>query len=379
LIDPVSVLSGEAPSERDSEHLFFRLDKLEEVLREWTGGDRLQREIRNKLKEWFDAGLRDWDISRDAPYWGFEIPGTTRKYFYVWVDAPIGYIASFKVWCDRHRCDFDEYWGRDSVTELYHFIGKDIAYFHTLFWPAMLHAAGFRTPTAVYCHGFLTVNGQKMSKRRGTFIQARTYLEHLNPEFLRYYYAAKLTSGVDDIDLNLEDFVLRVNSDLVGKYVNIASRCAGFIRKKFENRLSDRLPHPELFESFVHAGGEIMHAYEDREFSKAVRLVMSLADRANQYIDEQKPWVLVKDPSSEKQAHETCTQGLNLFMILSVYLKPILPETSRKAEVFLNIDSMTWLSARDPLLGHTIRRFEPLLRRVDVAQVEELLSDSRVD
>lgn len=377
LLDPVSVVSGKAPSERDSEHYFFQLADFEEMLKEWTRGEKMQKEIGNKLQEWFDAGLQNWDISRDAPYWGFEIPDAPGKFFYVWMDAPIGYMASFKKYCDEHGMDFDEAWKKESDWELYHFIGKDIAYFHTLFWPAMLAGAGFRTPTAVFAHGFLTVGGQKMSKSRGTFIKARTWLDHLNPEFLRYYFTAKLGAGVDDIDLNLEDFIYRVNSDLVGKFVNIASRCAGFMRKKFNNTLSEELDRPELYDEFVAAGNDIASCYENREFSRAIRMIMGLADKANQYIDEEKPWVLVRDEDSLDKAHRVCSQGINLFMVLMTYLKPVLPETARKSEEFLKTGSLQWDTIESPLRGHEISVFTPLLNRVEESQVKSMLEASR--
>ncbi|MEW8124506.1 MAG: methionine--tRNA ligase, partial [Candidatus Thiodiazotropha endolucinida] len=312
LKNPVSAISGAVPEQRESDHYFFKLADFENMLKEWTGGGHVQSEVSNKLGEWFEAGLQEWDISRDAPYFGFEIPDHPGKYFYVWLDAPIGYMASFRNLCDKtDGLDFDEYWAEGSETELYHFIGKDIIYFHTLFWPAMLHGAGFRTPSAVYAHGFLTVDGAKMSKSRGTFIKARTYLNHLNPEYLRYYFAAKLGSGVDDIDLNLEDFAQRVNSDLVGKVVNIASRCAGFITKRFDGKLADQVTEQTLFNDFVNAGGAIAEHYEKREFSRAVREIMALADRANQYIDEQKPWVVAKEEGKEAVLQAICSDGLN--------------------------------------------------------------------
>jgi len=376
LINPVSVVSGKPPAERDSEHYFFKLADFEEMLKEWTRGEQMQPEIGNKLQEWFEAGLRDWDISRDAPYWGFEIPGAPGKFFYVWMDAPIGYMASYKKFCDEHGQDFNEPWKKESDWELYHFIGKDIAYFHTLFWPAMLAGAGLRTPTAVFAHGFLTVGGQKMSKSRGTFIKARTWLDHLNPEFLRYYFAAKLGPGVDDIDLNLEDFVLRVNSDLVGKFVNIASRCAGFMRKKFDNTLSEEMDNPALYEEFVTAGKNIAASYEKREFSRAMRTIMGLADKANQYIDEEKPWVLVKDEESLDKAHRVCSQGINFFRVLMTYLKPVLPDTAARSEEFLNIEALQWDSVSTPLTGHVINKFKPLMIRVEDSQVAALVADS---
>ncbi len=376
LINPVSVVSGKAPSERDSEHYFFKLADFEDMLKEWTRGEKMQPEIGNKLQEWFDAGLQDWDISRDAPYWGFEIPGAPGKFFYVWMDAPIGYMASYKKYCEEHGLNFDEAWEKESDWELYHFIGKDIAYFHTLFWPAMLAGAGFRTPTAVFAHGFLTVGGQKMSKSRGTFIKARTWLDHLDPEFLRYYFAAKLGPGVDDLDLNLEDFVFRVNSDLVGKFVNIASRCAGFLRKKFDNTLSEEIDNLALYEEFVSAGEDIAACYEKREFSRAMRKIMGLADKANQYIDEEKPWVLVKDEETLDKAHRVCSLGINLFRVLMAYLKPVLPATALKSEEFLNSEPLKWESVRTPLTDHAINKFKPLMSRVEDSQVEAIVEAS---
>ncbi|MEW8201887.1 MAG: methionine--tRNA ligase [Candidatus Thiodiazotropha endolucinida] len=380
LKNPVSAISGAVPEQRESDHYFFKLADFESMLKEWTGGGHVQSEVSNKLGEWFEAGLQEWDISRDAPYFGFEIPDHPGKYFYVWLDAPIGYMASFRNLCDKTEgLDFDEYWTEDSETELYHFIGKDIIYFHTLFWPAMLHGAGFRTPSAVYAHGFLTVDGAKMSKSRGTFIKARTYLDHLNPEYLRYYFAAKLGSGVDDIDLNLEDFAQRVNSDLVGKVVNIASRCAGFISKKFDGKLADQVTEQTLFNDFVNAGEVIAEHYEKREFSRAVREIMALADRANQYIDEQKPWVVAKEEGKEAVLQAICSDGLNLFRLLIGYLRPILPGTAEMAEAFLQIGPLTWEQLRTPLTGHQIGKFKPLMTRVDPKQIEAMLEHSKED
>jgi len=379
LKNPVSAISGATPVEKESEHYFFKLADFEQFLREWTGSGSLQPEIRNKLNEWFKAGLTDWDISRDAPYWGFEIPDAPGKYFYVWLDAPIGYMASFKRYCEGHGLDFDAWWSPDSKAELYHFIGKDIAYFHTLFWPAMLSGAGFRAPTAVFCHGFLTVNGQKMSKSRGTFIKARTYLDHLNPEYLRYYFAAKLGSGVDDIDLSLDDFIARVNSDLVGKVVNIASRCAGFIHKRFNGQLADSLPDADLYQRFARSRDEIAKLFEAREFGQAMREIMALADVANQYIDEHKPWVLAKQEGMEDRVQAVCTQGLNLFRVLMTYLKPVLPAMAEKAEGFLNVPPLAWNHVAEPLLAHRINPFEPLMTRVDPDAVARLQEASRED
>jgi methionyl-tRNA synthetase len=339
LIDPKSVLSGTTPVKKKSEHYFFRLSQYEERLRKWMSDATLDRNVVAKLEEWFEAGLQDWDISRDAPYFGFQIPGTDDKYFYVWLDAPVGYMASFKHLCDRTPdLDFDEYWNADSAAEVYHFIGKDIMYFHTLFWPAVLGGAGFRTPTSVYAHGFLTVNGQKMSKSRGTFIKARTYLDNLNPEFLRYYYAAKLGPTIEDIDLNLDDFIARVNSDLVGKLINIASRCAGFIGKLFDGRLADSLADSDLYAEFADASETIATHYEKREYSKAMRLIMALADKANRYIDEHKPWVMAKDENRLAEVQLVCTQGINMFRSLMVFLSPVIPTVARDARAFLNED-----------------------------------------
>ncbi len=378
LENPISVISGRAPVERDSEHYFVRLSEFEERLHEWvgtSGGEGgVQREIANKLSEWFDAGLRDWDISRDAPYFGFEIPDAPGKFFYVWLDAPIGYMASFANLCARcPELDFDEYWGPEAQTELYHFIGKDIAYFHTLFWPAMLMGAGFRPPTAVFCHGFLTVGGEKMSKSRGTFITARRYLEHLDPEYLRYYFACKLGAGIDDLDLNLEDFVQRVNSDLVGKVVNIASRCASFITRHFDGRLGASLPLPEMYDEFVAAGAEIATAYEARDYGRAVRRIMALADRANRYIDAEKPWVALREAGRRDEVQAVCTMGLNLFRVLVVYLAPILPLTAARVESFLNARASCWRDAATPLLGVRIEAFRTLMRRIEEKQARALV------
>jgi methionyl-tRNA synthetase len=375
LKNPVSAVSGVTPVEKDSEQYFFKLSDFSDMLQQWLKAGHVQTEVANKLEEWFAEGLKDWDISRNAPYWGFEIPDAPGKYFYVWMDAPMGYMASFKNLCDKTDIDFDDYWAADSKNELYHFIGKDIARFHTLFWPAVLDGAGYRKPTAVFCHGFLTVNGQKMSKSRGTFIKARTYLDNLNPEYLRYYYAAKLSSGVDDIDLNLEDFMQRVNSDLVGKVVNIASRCAGFITKKFDKQLSAELPEAELYNDIVTAGEQIAEHYENREYNKAVREIMAQADKANVYIDENKPWVLIKEEGREDEVQKICTQGLNMFRLLMTYLKPILPATAEKSEAFLNTE-LKWASISQPLLSHEINKFKPLLTRIEKEQIETMTHDS---
>jgi methionyl-tRNA synthetase len=379
LKNPVSALSGVPPVEKESEHYFVKLGDFEPMLKAWTRAGHLQPEIVHKLNEWFEMGLQDWDITRDAPYFGFEFPDRPGKYFYVWLDAPIGYMASFQNLCDRRpELAFGDYWGTGSDAELYHFIGKDIAYFHTLFWPAELKGGGYRTPSAVYCHGFLTVNGQKMSKSRGTFISARTYLDYLKPEYLRYYFAGKLGSGIEDIDLNLDDFVQRVNADLVGKVVNIASRCAAFINKRFAGQLSLDLAEPELYQRFVHAGEEVIAgAFEGREYSKAMREVMALADQANQYIDDKKPWVLAKEPGQGQTVQAVCTLGLNLFRLLMIYLKPVLPVMAGKAEQFLNIPPLGWSDLTEPLLGQRINRFEPLMTRVEKEKVDAMVEASK--
>ena len=376
LIDPVSALSGAVPVDKDSSHLFFQLGHFEGLLTDWINSGQLQPPIANKLKEWLEAGLQDWDISRDAPYFGFEIPGYPEKYFYVWLDAPIGYMASHEVLCREQGDDFDAYWLPGGDTELYHFIGKDIVNFHGLFWPAMLDAAELRQPTAVYAHGFLTVNGVKMSKSRGTFILAETYLEHLDPEYLRYYFAAKLSGGVDDIDLNLDDFVQRVNSDLIGKVVNIASRCAGFLRKKFDNQMSDTCAEPELVQSFIDAGDEIAALYEAREFNRAMREIIALADRANQYIDDKKPWVMAKDEALESEVQAVCSVGVNLFRALATYLKPVLPAMAEKSEAFLQCP-LDWTALDAPLVAHELAPFEPLLQRVDADVVAAMVEASK--
>jgi methionyl-tRNA synthetase len=377
LKNAISVVTGETPIEKDSEQYFFKLGDYEDMLKTWTRAGHIQKEIANKMDEWLEDGLRDWDISRNAPYWGFEIPNAPGKFFYVWLDAPIGYMASFKNWCDKNDTNFDDYWKQDSSTELHHFIGKDIARFHTLFWPAMLEGAGYRKPTAVYCHGFLTVDGQKMSKSRGTFIKARTYLEHLNPEYLRYYFAAKLSSGVDDIDLNLEDFSARVNSDLVGKVVNIASRCAGFVNKSFDARLAANISDNSLSEQAVAASESIAMAFEKREYSRAMREIMALADKANQYIDEKQPWVMIKDVERHADVHQTCTIGINCFRQLIIMLKPVLPKVAEQAEAFLNVDPLSWADLGNDLLDHPINKFKPLMTRIDKVLIERMIEASK--
>ena len=376
LINPVSAISGAKPIEKESTHLFFKLPEFEAMLKEWLNSNTLQPQVANKLREWTEAGLQEWDISRDAPYFGFEIPGEPGKYFYVWLDAPIGYIASFQHYCDRTGHEFEPYWTLGTDTELYHFIGKDIINFHGLFWPAMLQSAGLRAPTAIYAHGFLTVNGNKMSKSRGTFIKASTYLEHLDAEYLRYYFAAKLSASVDDIDLNLEDFIQRVNSDIVGKVVNIASRCAGFLRNSFDSQLSSSCSEHGLVQDFITKGSDIAELYEQREFNKAMREILALADRANQYIDEKKPWILAKQEGAEQQVHDTCSVGINLFRVLMTYLKPVLPAMAEKSEAFLNC-SLDWTDLASPLTGHQLATFVPLLTRIDSKKVEAMVEASK--
>ena len=372
-----SVVSGAVPIEKDSEHYFFDLPQFEAELKDWTNAGHLQEEVSNKLAEWFEQGLQQWDISRDKPYFGFKIPGTKDKYFYVWLDAPIGYMASFKKLCDNSDLEFDDFFAKGSDTELYHFIGKDIVYFHALFWPATLLGSNFRTPNAIFAHGFLSVNGQKMSKSRGTFIQARTYLETLNPECLRYYYAYKLSAKIDDIDLSLEDFKQRVNSDIVGKVVNIASRSASFVVKKFNKELSKECIEQDLYDEFVAASSEIAGHYEDRNFGQAMRSIMKLADKANQYIDEKKPWQLVKEESKMQEVHEITSLAINLFRVLMTYLKPVLPEMAEKSEVFLNVDSLNWNDIKSPLLGHQVNKFKPLMTRIEDEQIEAMIESSK--
>ncbi|MAA66506.1 MAG: methionine--tRNA ligase [Alteromonadaceae bacterium] len=396
LINPRSAVSGATPIEKESEHYFFRLPEFADFLQKWTRSGTLQPQVANKLAEWLDAGLQEWDISRDAPYFGFEIPDAPGKYFYVWLDAPIGYLASFKNLCDRREdLDFDTFWKPDSQAEVYHFIGKDIINFHALFWPSMLHSAGYRTPSAVYAHGFITVNGKKMSKSRGTFIMARTYLDHLNPEYLRYYFATKLTSNVDDMDLNLEDFAQRVNSDLIGKVVNIASRSAGFITNMFDGELGHVTENVKMTE-FIHAGKEIGEHYENREFGRAMRRIMELADIANQYFDEKQPWQLPKkialagndveqeahnwqlgDPENlRSELHAICTNAINMFRLLMTYLAPILPQTAQASEAFLNAP-LNWNERANLLEGHTINKFKPLMSRVEMKQIDQMLEASK--
>jgi methionyl-tRNA synthetase len=375
LIDPKSAISGAKPVERQCTQLFFDLPYFQDMLRQWVHSGSLQESIANKLTEWLDAGLQQWDISREAPYFGFEIPDHPGKYFYVWLDAPIGYMASFQNLCHRRSdLDFDEYWQAGSQTELYHFIGKDIISFHGLFWPAMLTGAGYRTPTAIVSHGFITIDREKMSKSRGTFITAETYLQRLPPEALRYYFAAKLSNRIVDIDLDLDDLITKANSDLVGKLVNIASRCAGFISKRFAGRIADTLADRALWENFVQSGKTIAEAYEQREFSKAMRDIMALADLANQYIDEHKPWVLAKQPDQEAALQAVCSMGIELFRLLMIYLTPVLPAMSQAAAGFLNVEPLRWDAIEPPLTGHTIEPYQPLMQRLQpgiAAQMRE--------
>ncbi len=373
LINPVSALSGSTPSIKKSMHYFFKLTHYHDFLQEWAR-THLQIEMQNKLQEWFDQGLADWDISRDSPYFGFLIPGSDQKYFYVWLDAPIGYIAGFKSYCAQKGLDFDQYWKPDSTTELHHFLGKDIMYFHSMFWPALLHAANLRTPSHIHCHGFLTINGLKMSKSRGTFVNADHYLSLLNPEALRYYFAAKLSPGVEDIDLNLEDFTARVNSDLVGKFVNIASRSASFIHKKFAGQLAAEIMNPALLQTFTAKATEIADLYETLHYSKLIREIMQLADLANQFVDQHQPWALAKDETRLPEVQLICTQALNLFRILLIYLKPVLPALATQAEAFLNSGELNWNSLDEILINHQIQAFTPLITRLDPELVKQLCS-----
>ncbi|MEL0082501.1 MAG: methionine--tRNA ligase [Gammaproteobacteria bacterium] len=379
LINPRSVLTGSVPETRESLHHFFHLQDFQDYLAEWTRAGHLDEQVSNKIQEWFEGGLRDWDISRDPPYFGFRIPGTDDKFFYVWLDAPIGYLASYWNWLKQQRGEvtLEQLRTQWAAREIHHFIGKDILYFHALFWPAMLHGADYGTPERVNVHGFLMVNGEKMSKSRGTFIQARTYLDHLNPEYLRYYFAAKLGSGVEDLDLNLDDFVQKVNSDLVGKVVNIASRSAGYIVKKMQGELATTLHNPGLYAEFVEAGEQIGIAYEAREYSKVCRLVMALADRANLYLAELAPWSLAKQEGNEEQVSAIYSQAINLFRVLVTYLTPILPKLAEDSQEFLGLQQLDWAEISAPLLGHRINRFKPLMQRVDPEAVAQMVAATR--
>ncbi|MCS3792665.1 methionine--tRNA ligase [Aeromonas hydrophila] len=380
LIDPKSAVSGATPVMKDSEHFFFNLPQFEKWLAEWVrGSGAIQEEMANKMQEWFESGLQQWDITRDAPYFGFEVPGAPGKYFYVWLDAPIGYMASFKNLCNkRGDIDFDSYWKADSEAELYHFIGKDIAYFHCLFWPSMLEGAGFRKPTKVNVHGYVTVNGAKMSKSKGTFIKASTYLNHLDPECLRYYYAAKLNSRIDDLDLNLDDFVARVNADVVNKLVNLASRNAGFIAKRFDGKLAATCAEPELYAEFANARTAIAEAYESREFSRAIREIMALADKANRYVDDKAPWVIAKQEGADAELQAVCSVGINLFRVLMAYLKPVMPLLAERAEAFLG-ETLSWDGIEMPLVDHTVAPFKALFSRIEPAKIEAMIDASKED
>ena len=377
LINPISKISGAKPVLKESTHFFFALSNFSDYLREWTRSGTLQEQVANKLAEWLDAGLHDWDISRDAPYFGFEIPGEPDKFFYVWLDAPIGYMASFQNHCDQtENLDFDDFWSSDSECEVHHFIGKDIINFHALFWPAMLITSGFRTPTKIHAHGFVTVDGQKMSKSRGTFINARTYLDFLQPEYLRYYFAAKLNGSVDDLDINLDDFIQRVNSDLVGKVVNIASRCAGFINKQFDGKLAAQTSN-HLIDEFAGQQFDIASHYENGDYGKAIREIMAMADKANQFIAENKPWALIKDDGNRDLVQQICSDGINLFRIIITYLKPVLPDLASNTETFLNISPLHWNSLDINLLNHQINRFKPLIVRIEGKTVAAMIEAGR--
>ncbi|WP_239493892.1 methionine--tRNA ligase [Mannheimia varigena] len=376
LINPRSAVSGSTPVVKESEHFFFDLPSFEGMLKEWTRSGSLQPEIANKMQEWFESGLQQWDISRDAPYFGFEIPDAENKFFYVWLDAPIGYMASFKNLCDRKGINFDEFWKKDSDSELYHFIGKDIVYFHSLFWPAMLEGSGYRKPTNVFAHGYVTVDGAKMSKSRGTFIQASTYLKHLDPECLRYYYAAKLNDRIEDLDFSLDDFVQRVNSDIVNKLVNLASRNAGFIAKRFEGKLAAKLDDETLFNEFTAQAETIANFYESREFNKAIRAIMELTDKANKYIDEKAPWVIAKEEGKDAELQAVCSMGIELFRVLMSYLKPVLPQLAERAEAFLQAE-LRWDNIATPLLGHTVAPFKSLFSRLEKKQIDAVIEETK--
>ena len=373
---PISIISNTKPNTKKTEHFFFKLSNYTDYIKKWMKKDSVQSEIQNKLEEWLKDGLADWDITRDKPYFGFNIPGYDDKYFYVWLDAPVGYIASFKNMCDKKNINFDEFWNHESECELYHFIGKDIAYFHALFWPAMLEASNFRSPNSIYCHGFLTVDGEKMSKSRGTFFNARTYLNHLNPEYLRYYFASRLTNTIEDIDLNLSDFQARVNSDLVGKIINIGSRCARFINKDFGNELASELNNNKLHDNIIENKNEIIKNYEDRKYSANIRLITSLADEVNKYLDEEKPWVQIKDNNNRGYVQKVCTDGLNMFKVLAGYLKPIIPDCVDKIEKILQCESISWENIDNQLISKKIDKFEPIINRIDSESIESMRTES---
>ena len=377
LINPKSVISGATPIIKDSEHYFFDLPEFKSMLQEWIRSGSLQEQVANKMQEWFESGLQPWDISRDAPYFGFEIPGVPGKYFYVWLDAPIGYMGSFKNYCDhRGTISFDDFWQKDSSTELYHFIGKDIVYFHSLFWPAMLEGSDHRKPTNIFVHGYVTVDGAKMSKSRGTFIQANTYLKYLDPDCLRYYYAAKSSAAIDDIDLSLEDFVQRVNSDIVNKVVNIASRCAGFIHKRFDGKLSQYILDQDLYDMFIAKASIIGEHYEARELGKAIREIMALADEANRFIDEKAPWIVAKQADQEQLLQDICSMGINLFRVIMTYLTPVIPSLSQRSEEFLNT-ILQWDTLDQPLVNHTINKFKTLFSRIEMSNIEKMIEETK--
>ncbi|MCB1585372.1 MAG: methionine--tRNA ligase [Xanthomonadales bacterium] len=379
LKNPRSVISGGTPIIKESLHYFVNLRNFEDMLKDWMNQGALQEQVINKLQEWFEMGLQSWDISRDAPYFGFKIPETEDKYFYVWLDAPVGYLGSLKYYCEENNEDLEDWIAPNANTEMVHFIGKDILYFHSLFWPAMLYGSGIKVPDSVYVHGFITVNGKKMSKSRGTFINASTYLKHLQPDYLRYYYASKLSENIVDIDLNLEDFVAKVNSDLVGKIVNIASRCAGFISKKFDSTLSSEMNNSELYQQFMDSSDEILQLFKERKYSKAIKIVMSLADSANQYISDMEPWQAIKDESKKELVHRVCSDGINLFRVLMSWLSAVVPDTAQKTEEFLNISFANWHDINQPLFNHTINKFKPLITRIEMSSVESIIEDSKQD
>ena len=377
LINPISVISDSKPIRKKSDHLFFKLGDYENFLKGWLDGNRVQKEIKNKMDEWLSDGLENWDISRDKPYFGFNIPNEKDKFFYVWLDAPVGYIASFKNFCERNSRDYKEFWDKDSETELYHFIGKDIAYFHVLFWPSMLEGANFRTPTAVFCHGFLTVDGEKMSKSRGTFFNARTYLNHLNPEYLRYYFASRLTNNIEDIDLSLDDFVARVNSDLIGKIINIGSRCARFINKDFDDFLSPKIKNQDLLDVILNSKKIIVQNYEERNFSKNIRIISSLADDINKYLDDEKPWVKIKDEVNREYVHQVCSDGMNMFRVLIGFLKPVTPKIAEKVENILDCEKINWKNIDNILIARKINKYEPIIGRIDKESVEAMKKEAK--
>ncbi len=377
LINPISVISDSKPIRKKSDHLFFKLGDYENFLKGWLDGNKVQKEIKNKMDEWLSDGLENWDISRDKPYFGFSIPNEKDKFFYVWLDAPVGYIASFKNFCERNSRDYKEFWDKDSETELYHFIGKDIAYFHVLFWPSMLEGANFRTPTAVFCHGFLTVDGEKMSKSRGTFFNARTYLNHLNPEYLRYYFASRLTNNIEDIDLSLDDFVARVNSDLIGKIINIGSRCARFINKDFDDFLSPKIKNQDLLDVILNSKKIIVQNYEERNFSKNIRIISSLADDINKYLDDEKPWVKIKDEVNREYVHQVCSDGMNMFRVLIGFLKPVTPKIAEKVENILDCEKINWKNIDNILISRKINKYEPIIGRIDKESVEAMKKEAK--